>query len=195
MLGALLALDNSALQWFASVRTISGTYMAIGISEFGSTVVVVGLAAIAILVLALYRKWPEIAGFILAVGGSGAVALILKTAIHRLRPSIQYAAFRENDFSFPSGHAVKAVALYCFLAFLIARTWPAGRARTIAITLLPALALLISLSRLYLGLHYVSDVLAGIILGSAFVLAGAYLTRMIERRWISPEMREVVPQP
>lgn len=178
----ILSLDLSILQWFAHIRSIGGTYFFIGVSEMGNTMVVLGLAAIAALALALKRRWPDIAGLALAVGGSGVVGLALKALVERQRPDWHYAAFIEPDYSFPSGHALKAVALYCFLAFIIARIWPAGRGRTAVPMLLLILAFLISFGRLYLGVHYVSDVIAGTLLGTLGVYLGALLTRFLERR-------------
>ena len=93
---------------------------------------------------------------LLAVAGGQAVIYALKALFHRARPE---EAFASLGYSFPSGHAFTAVALYGLLALWLARTAPRCRvwARPAAVFLI----LLIGFSRVYLGVHYATDVLAG----------------------------------
>src|SRR5581483_1693245 len=86
----------------------------------------------------------------------------------RVRPSLWTAATL-HSYSFPSGHAMAAVAIYGMAAVVAGRLWPrAARGAGIA---MPILALMIGISRVYLGLHWATDVLAGFAAG-AFILSG-----------------------
>jgi undecaprenyl-diphosphatase len=103
--------------------------------------------------------------------------------------------------SFPSGHSAAGVALWVAIALLV--TWPASRRRwrTPAIVVGAAIAVAIGLSRLYRGMHFATDVLAGWILGTAALLAALLVveaairgTNLVsERRWIVQEPHETDP--
>jgi undecaprenyl-diphosphatase len=129
---------------------------------------------------------PLVAG-ILALRGKRRLALatltvmtgniltpFLKDIIHRSRPDVSVAAISTlaEGFSFPSGHAFAATIFYGFLAYLAFRfrkRWPG--------ILCVALVFLIGVSRIYLGVHWPSDVLAGWLLGLAWLAAFIWITR------------------
>jgi undecaprenyl-diphosphatase len=96
----------------------------------------------------------------------------VKFVIHRPRPTLIYEGV--HSFSFPSNHATLSVVTYGFLAFLVARAFDSAARRHIA-TATTLLILLISFSRLYLGAHWFSDVLAGISFGVACIAVAALL--------------------
>ncbi len=194
MIHFITSFDFSILHYFAQVRTLGGSYFFIDVSELGSIVVIGALAVCTGLLLALLRRIPDIAGLTLSVGGSFLVMEIMKLLIQRPRPSIHFAAFIENGYSFPSGHAMIGVAFYCFLAFLIAHILPRGVTRRVALYTLPALAFLISFGRVYLGVHYASDVVVGMILGGIIAGASIKLTLWLERRFYSEAESVVVTE-
>ena len=120
------------------------------------------------------RSWlPAVLG---AIGGAGIGVVIVtaKAVVGRDRPASPYAAISEDGFSFPSGHATGTAAVALLCAWILTRwvinSWP-GKvlAWSIAIGLTGA----VGFSRVYLGVHYVSDVLAGWLLGAAW--AGAVM--------------------
>jgi undecaprenyl-diphosphatase len=105
----------------------------------------------------------------------GAVALgvelvngVLKLAFHRPRPELAFVHL--DTYSFPSGHAAGSTAIFGALAYLAARR-TAGPLRTAILVATPALIALVGFSRLYLGAHYLSDVLAGYAVGAAWLFA------------------------
>jgi undecaprenyl-diphosphatase len=106
----------------------------------------------------------------LSVGGAELVTLILKNTVVRQRPEM--AAIIEQSFSFPSGHATIAVALYGFLAYILFRLYKTRKIKIITCVAVVFLVLLIGVSRLYLGVHYVSDVLAGYLVGALWLSIG-----------------------
>jgi undecaprenyl-diphosphatase len=94
---------------------------------------------------------------------------MLKELITRTRPPINGAVYAETGYSFPSGHTVNAVVLYGFLAYLmyhlVPRSW-----RVFVVVLNIALIVIVAFSRVYLGVHYVSDVVSGLVVGAIFLI-------------------------
>lgn len=110
--------------------------------------------------------WP----FVFTVLSAESVTFIGKLLVHRFRP--EGGAIVETDFSFPSGHATIAVAFYGFLAYFLFKKTAKKAIFASALFII----LLIGFSRLYLGVHYVSDVLAGYLVGLLALIAGTSLS-------------------
>lgn len=182
MIQYLTALDMPVLQYLALHRDITTSLFFIGITELGSTVFVGGVALCVGIVLAYRRKCVYATALGISVVGAGATALLVKEVVHRARPGRAFQAYAETGFSFPSGHATLAAAFYGFLIYLVWRMLPPGRARAATVSILALLIALIAFSRLYLGVHYPSDVFTGLLLGAAFAYLGAAFVRKIERR-------------
>jgi len=94
---------------------------------------------------------------------------MLKYVFHRSRPAWDDPILMIGSFGFPSGHAMSATLLYGFLAAFGVRKVQAWRWRVLAVLAAGLLVVLIGFSRLYLGVHYLSDVLAGMAAGSAWL--------------------------
>lgn len=175
-----LGIDRPVLEYFAHIRTLGGTFFFINLSELAGPPASAGIALILALAMYLRRNLAAIAGLAVAFCGANAAWIIIKELIHRPRPAIALASFVEPGWSFPSGHATDAFALAVFGAILL-WTHLAGRARYIA--LLPLLlAALIGFGRVYLGVHYLTDVLAGAVLGTLSGIAGAATHAALVRR-------------
>ena len=129
----------------------------------------------------------------LATNVGGAVVLwVLKTTVHRTRP--QYAAeyLHGHSYSFPSGHTMFSTICYTLLAFVVGTLarWPSRR-RTLLYVASTALVLLVAFSRIYLGVHYPSDVLGGIAAGIAWLAACIGALNVVRDRWlVSPGERQ-----
>lgn len=123
-----------------------------------------------------HRLWRTSLYWLLAVGMAEVLVKVLKVALHRARPGLFYDGVER--FAFPSSHATLSVVAYGFLAFLICRKQRAPVRLLIAATAAVGIAL-IALSRLYLGVHWASDVIAGASFGLAWTgaLAMAYSYR------------------
>jgi undecaprenyl-diphosphatase len=114
------------------------------------------------------------------VTGASALNTAIKVALHRARPGEPlYTGW--STFSFPSGHSTVNIVLYGFLAFLIARELRAGW-RLAVVFSATSLVFMISFSRLYLGAHWLSDVVGGLAFGTAWLtaLAFSYLRKRAE---------------
>jgi undecaprenyl-diphosphatase len=130
------------------------------VTALGYYYVVVPLLAVAVFVL--YRRGWRLSAVLLAVSTGGSVVLttVLKGVFQRTRPELFDAGYQASFYSFPSGHATVAVGFYGMLTVILAyRMRGAARWAVAACGLL--VVLLIGFSRLYLGVHYPTDVLAG----------------------------------
>ncbi|MHC8322457.1 bifunctional DedA family/phosphatase PAP2 family protein [Pseudomonas sp. GB2N2] len=177
----LLLADRAIYRALQDLRTAPSDAVMIAITELGDTKVVVAVTIVVLLWLMWTRAWRTAAYWLVAVSGASVLNTVIKVALHRARPGeLLYSGW--SAFSFPSGHSTINVVLYGFLAILIARdNRPAWR---LAVALGAAtLIFLIAFSRLYLGAHWLSDVLGGLAFGSAWLalLGLSYLRRQAER--------------
>ena len=115
--------------------------------------------------------------------GGALVEQALKHAVHRPRPTYGAEYLHFHSYSFPSGHTMAAAVCYVLLAKIVAdqRGWRAGR-RGGAFAVAALLVLLVAVSRIYLGVHYPSDVAGGAIAGVAWVAACAVALRVVRHR-------------
>lgn len=157
--------DVTAAEIAESVRAAWLTSVAKIVTAFGSSAVVLPLAAIAGAALAARRRWAELG---VLVAGMAAIVLgfhELKAAVDRPRPAGALVGF--SGSSFPSGHAAYST-FYVWLAVTVVMRLRPGMARgALVVAAGVALTALVGLSRVYLGVHYMSDVSAGWALGAA----------------------------
>ncbi|MBE9913864.1 phosphatase PAP2 family protein [Paenibacillus donghaensis] len=131
------------------------------LSFIGSSLMSVMIFVLVFLFLMIVLKHRrELIMFLVTVGGSELWNLILKNIIQRARPNT-HRLVEITGFSFPSGHSMAAFALYGAITFLLWRHIPQYAGRIAMITAGIALTLLIGISRIYLGVHYPSDVIGG----------------------------------
>lgn len=160
--------DVSFARWLSGERSTLGIDLFRVLTFFGSPAVALAIATVACLVLYRRRLLAEAALLPVALVGGELLNLILKLSFHRARPEVGFVHL--DTYSFPSGHAMISTAAYGALAYL---AWDYFRTRRGRLSLIAGTLILVALicfSRLYLGVHYLSDVLAGVA-GGAFVLA------------------------
>jgi undecaprenyl-diphosphatase len=141
-------------------------------SELGDAAVTVPVILVVLAWLVWQRRLRSAAYWISAVVLAQLFVVTLKFFMRRARPSSMYEGLQ--GFSFPSNHATLSVVTYGFLAFFVASAWDHVARRRIA-TATALFVLLISFSRLYLGAHWFSDVLAGLSFGVAWIAIAAVL--------------------
>ncbi len=169
-------IDLATAEWFASIRTEPLTQFFLLITQFGATQVVLVIALIALCFFLVRMRTYALPFFLALVGNALTVALV-KESIARARPSADLAVYLENLFSFPSGHSAIAVVAYGFIAYALARR-ARGMMRTLVIPVLATLLIaLIGVSRLYLGVHYLSDVIGGFLFGGVWLWAAILLRK------------------
>ncbi|MGH3641591.1 MAG: phosphatase PAP2 family protein [Mycobacterium sp.] len=167
------ALDHDVLGWMVDHRQTWLTTIAIAITNAGSPVAMGGLAAIAAAVL-WWRRRSLIPGLIvvstLAVA-AGSSALT-KGVVGAQRPSRATQLVLEIDPSFPSGHVTGTLALTGMVAVILGRGRSVGT-RVALVAAVVVLTTVVALTRLYLGVHWLTDIGGGILLGAAATLLGA----------------------
>jgi undecaprenyl-diphosphatase len=157
--------------------TVMQTFSAIGSTWAW---LAVGVAVVGWL---LWRRLPRLALFVLVtVAGSSLLNQVVKAAVHRSRPVLPDPVAHASGLSFPSGHAQAALVGYAVL-LLVFLPVLRGAWRSVAVALSAAMVVGIGVSRVALGVHFVSDVLAGYVLGAAWVAAmtAAFNAWRIER--------------
>lgn len=185
---AISAIDQWLTHALYSARDPFIVQFFIWVSELGNETTIFGLALIAMIFLAYRGRWPEAAGLVVSVCGSAAAAYMLKELVARARPPFPFPAYVETSFSFPSGHAVLSIALYAFLLWAVYEAMP-PLWRKMTLSSAAVLIIAVGFSRLYLGVHYLSDVLAGYLLGGIFVLLGTKVAKKLGQRVISPWLK------
>ena len=136
------------------------------ITKFGG---VIGLIIIATILLIVIKD-KKIGAFIwINLGTSALLNQILKHIVQRPRPT-EFRIIDESGYSFPSGHSMVSAAFYGFLIYLIYKNVKNKHLRWAAITLLSILIVLIGISRIYLGVHYTSDVMAGFLVSISYLI-------------------------
>jgi membrane-associated phospholipid phosphatase len=138
------------------------------VTTLGNGVFLAGVSAIAAYLLARRRSYTEALLMVLAYVGAQALSFSLKLAFRRDRPFFPDPLATLSTYSFPSGHATVSIAVYGALSLVLLRRLR-GPAQVICLAVAVLLVSLIGFSRLYLGVHFFSDVLAGFSVGLAWL--------------------------
>lgn len=179
----LTQFDTTVLESLHRHATPLGLTVFSAISRLGSPVAMTVLALGGILLLAARRQWIVLGGWVVAFSGAGLIDHWLKVAIHRPRPLYATALLQHSSWSFPSGHAMGSLVGYGMLAYVLLLIGPRTRRfRWLTVTSLALLILAIGVSRLYLGVHYFSDVVGGYAAGLLW-LSTCVSAVELARRW------------
>ena len=184
-----MALDESVFTFLSPSITPERTVWMKAITFLGNYkfLVPANLVLIAILFL-LKRRFAAWQVFVVAITSLG-FKLWLKELFARPRPDNPMVNGILN-FSFPSGHALMGIAFYGMLIWLAEKNIRSTAWRRISISLLVLLILLISFSRIYLRVHYTTDVLAGLCMGSCWLYFCLWFTEKINKRHISSGLKD-----
>lgn len=133
------------------------------LTKIGGPESLLAISAALILVFWLYNKKQYVVQFILTMGMSAMTVLVLKRVIQRARPI--YGLIKENGYSFPSGHALVACVFFPLLIYITKKYIHSAILKNVFILVMILLMIGICFSRLYLGVHYTSDVVIGGLIG------------------------------
>lgn len=179
---SLLSLDRSLLLAIHRLSNPLLDSLMIFITYLGSRYVVGVLFPLAFVIFAWQRLWQSALSLTVATVGVGFIDLVMKAESARPRPLL-FRVIPETGFSFPSGHALLATVFYGMIAFILYTRARSKVSRILVVSSTAALVLLIGFSRLYLGVHWPSDVLGGYIVGLVWLFLSIRALHLVERRW------------
>jgi undecaprenyl-diphosphatase len=190
--------DTAVLRWLGAHHTPTLTTIMTEVTPLGTGVVV--LTVVGITTAFLWHTEHKHSARMLLAATAGNILLnnVLKLFFDRARPSVFEWETHAASSSFPSGHAMSATVVYGTVAYLLARLQKHRWARAITLLLAVIMVALICLTRLYLGVHYPSDVLGGIIVGlawSGFCMATLEASLALARRRAPASVVEEAPAP
>lgn len=136
------------------------------VTNFGGAII---LGLITILILILIKNKKIGLSILINLCSVTVLNLVLKSILQRPRPN-EYRIINETGYSFPSGHSMISMAFYGFIIYLIYKKIKNKYLKWISIILLSILILMIGFSRIYLGVHFVSDVLAGFLFSISYLI-------------------------
>ncbi|MFQ5735079.1 MAG: phosphatase PAP2 family protein, partial [Planctomycetaceae bacterium] len=165
--GATLEIDDAVLQQFQQLRTARFDVVVLQVTALGNVTTLVAVAVgLAIVLRFALNGADRTTLFIIAnLLGARLVHMVLRAIVDRPRPVPVETVFAVDSSSFPSGHAMMSMVVYLTFALLFAEHVAERRPRNALIALAVLLVVAIGMSRLYLGVHYASDVVAGLSAG------------------------------
>lgn len=177
----LTAADQPIWMWLIHHRTGFLTAVLTGITQVGSTVTMAVAAALVVVVLAVRGKRRGDALLVAVVAiGAGALVAISKPLVNRVRPPLEFRLVTETNQSFPSGHALASAAIIGVLAVMFLPQVTDRRLRIISAVVAVLFVGLIGFSRMYLGVHWPTDVLGGWLIAAGWLV----LCLTVRRMWI-----------
>jgi len=180
----LVRADLAVNGWFHAHATATGLALFNAITLAGSVGVGIVVAIVTAWLVARRHRYLAVAWFATNAGGL-LVEWVLKSTVHRSRPQYAAAFLHGHSYSFPSGHTMASTICYTMLAFIVGTLlgWPARR-RVMLYLASTALVFIIGFSRLYLGVHYPSDVVGGFASGMAWLTACIGALIVARDRWL-----------
>jgi undecaprenyl-diphosphatase len=190
--GALL--DAPVQRFFVAHREAWLTPVIRGLTDLGNAAVLIGLILVVGLVWWWRRRtWRPLGLLAGAYLGAWVLSDTIRNLTHRARPPAVQAIGHWTGYAFPSGHTTKATAVYGMLAALLAATTSRWGRKVAVWTAAALLAGLVGLSRLYLGAHWLTDVLGALALGAAWLLVLLAATRTVDALHTAPSDTQPAP--
>ncbi len=177
----LLAFDRAVISFVQDLEAPALTTVMRFFTYVGSTKAAVIISLVALYLLYRVEKdRSELILFVIVVAGTPILVSILKNFFQRARPEF-HRLIEIGGYSFPSGHSMNALAIYGMITFLFWRHIPTRLGRTVLILSSCVFILMIGTSRVYLGVHYPSDVIGG------YLASGFWLSSVI---WVYQRYKE-----
>ena len=190
--------DVAALQWLGAHHTPFLTSIMTEVTPLGTGIVVMSIVGVT--AAFLWHTEHKISAQLLLAATAGNIVLnnVLKLSFDRARPNVFEWQTHAASSSFPSGHAMSATVVYGTVAYLLARLQKQAWSRAITLVTAIVMIALICTTRLYLGVHYPSDVVGGIVVGlawAAFCMATLEASLVLARRRGAPSVAHEAPAP
>jgi undecaprenyl-diphosphatase len=176
----LAAIDRPVVAWVAEHRAGWLSDLMVAVTDLGDKLVLATVVtAVAAGVAYRLRSWRPVLLAALVAGGCGLLVAAAKLLIARDRPDPLLRVITETGYSFPSGHAASALTAFAMVAWLVCMVTTGRTIRATAWLAAGLLTVAVGLSRVYLGVHYPSDVLGGWVLGVTWLLTVAVAARTL----------------
>jgi membrane-associated phospholipid phosphatase len=179
--GRIVAADSGLTHWIEGHDTEWGETLFTGVSFLGAQALI-GIIVIASTVYARRRDWVRAAALPLASISGAALNALLKHVFHRGRPEFATEFITHASWSFPSGHAMESMVGYGMLLAVTLHAVRGSTRRRLVIAAVALLIFLIGVSRVYLAVHYLTDVIAGWLAGGAWLFVCVTAYHFAERR-------------
>ena len=177
----LVRFDHALATYLHASATPPLTAFFLAVTAFGSLEVIAPLGLLVAGFLGWRRRWLLLGTWLVGLTGSVILDQLLKQLFARPRPVFERPLILETSYSFPSGHAMVSLVAYGVLAYFAMLALGTWRARVAVVLGTALLVLLIGFSRLYLGVHYFSDVVAGFAAGGVWLSALVIGTETLRR--------------
>lgn len=175
-----IGIDRSVSDYFFSTANARMADFFSVVTYMGNWRLVVALSGVVIFLLWKYEKKDYIIQLVVTLIGGQLTGFLLKRIFDRPRP--WWGIHAGDTDSFPSGHAIVAFLFYGFLAYFIFKITEKKKERIACLTLSALIILVIGYSRLYLGAHYASDVIAGYLIGLVWMVVGLMVRKKHSKR-------------
>ncbi|HEX7586486.1 MAG TPA: phosphatase PAP2 family protein [Patescibacteria group bacterium] len=165
-------IDNAFAVFLFSARTPFLAHVFYIITSFANQATIISLLAITLCYLYFKKEISFAYALIFIIAGTEITLQLMKLFINRPRPTANIAYYIEKSSSFPSGHSATAVAFFGFVAYYLARNTNSKNKKVFVTIFTILFVLLIGFSRLYLDVHFLSDVIAGFAMGGLWLIVG-----------------------
>jgi undecaprenyl-diphosphatase len=174
----IVVADKKFTDLLFSIRSEGLSIFLFLITKLGEREAVFIIGGIVSLIFLYRKRYWAFLSFWIVMGGVGLSVRFAKTFISRARPA-DVAYYEVEHFSFPSGHATTAMALFGLLAYFFYRHNRKSPYRKFIVWIAAILIIMVGFSRIYLGVHFLSDVLAGFLLGLLWVMVGVSVVEVL----------------
>lgn len=166
----LTAFDSEVHAWARTAYTNGSTIFFVTMTDIGDPVGLGIIVFITSIFLAMRKRWKWLAYLLFTSGVGGLLNLELKAWFARARPDLAEALRSAHGYSFPSGHAMGSTIVLGSVAYIVFRVLTDWRLRATALALACSMIIAIAASRVYLGVHWISDVAGGIAAGAIWLV-------------------------
>jgi membrane-associated phospholipid phosphatase len=166
--------DSIILKKVHNLQSIELDQIAIALTQTARGIAITAITSLLSIGLVWWKQWRSLGYVWLVIIGSGLINFLAKLLFHRHRPDLWVSPLPQSDFSFPSGHAMLSMSLVMAIAILI----PQKYWRLIWLFTCGFWLMAIAWARLYLGVHYPSDILGGWALAIAWAMGVSWLSKV-----------------
>jgi membrane-associated phospholipid phosphatase len=187
--------DHELAGWFHERLTPAFVSVLHAFTDFGSGQWI-GLVMFGLVLFFVWKRWwPSLVTLIVAVPGGMLLNEWLKVLVHRERPFVDGPFVDWSGYSFASGHTIGATLLYGQLLLFVLPVLKGRHWRLLSIVSAISLVGLVGFTRIALGAHFLSDVLAGVFFGIIWLTFCLFATKSMRRRTVSPAVVPLVSEP